>query len=281
MKFDIVIGNPPYNNDIYIPFVELGHQLSTEASVFITPAKWQAKGDRSTKDRPNDRFRNNIVPYISKIVYYPNSEDVFNIWLTCGICYYLVNKEVCNNKYIKNICNTNQNINGEIYVNKRNIRNIYIWRSILEKIYDNKDEKIGIDKVLRDYTRDFYDDGTIIVKMNWALSWGGLLTKGDTFVTEPSEVTENSIVEKTSSSAIWFKGSKEECTSFKSYIDTRFIRFLLFNFISGQSISADIFRFIPDPGAFDHIFTDEELYKKYNLTDEEINIIESVIKERK
>ena len=26
-------------------------------------------------------------------------------------------------------------------------------------------------------------------------------------------------------------------------------------------------------------FTDEELYKKYNLTDEEINIIESVIKE--
>lgn len=32
---------------------------------------------------------------------------------------------------------------------------------------------------------------------------------------------------------------------------------------------------------FDHIFTDAELYKKYELTDKEINIIESVIKERK
>jgi translation elongation factor P/translation initiation factor 5A len=30
-----------------------------------------------------------------------------------------------------------------------------------------------------------------------------------------------------------------------------------------------------------HIFTDQELYEEYNLTDEEINIIESVIKERK
>lgn len=40
-------------------------------------------------------------------------------------------------------------------------------------------------------------------------------------------------------------------------------------------------RFVPDPGAFDHIFTDEELYKKYNLTDDEIKLIESVIKERK
>lgn len=29
------------------------------------------------------------------------------------------------------------------------------------------------------------------------------------------------------------------------------------------------------------MFTDQELYEEYNLTDEEINIIESVIKERK
>ena len=43
----------------------------------------------------------------------------------------------------------------------------------------------------------------------------------------------------------------------------------------------ETWRFVPKPEAFDHIFTDQELYKKYNLTDEEINIIESVIKERK
>lgn len=49
----------------------------------------------------------------------------------------------------------------------------------------------------------------------------------------------------------------------------------------GGNVNLKAFEFVPDPGAFDHIFTDEELYKKYNLTDEEINIIESVIKERK
>lgn len=48
VKFDIVIGNPPYNNDLYIPFVEAGHKLSKEYTVMITPAKWQAKGGGKT-----------------------------------------------------------------------------------------------------------------------------------------------------------------------------------------------------------------------------------------
>lgn len=45
--------------------------------------------------------------------------------------------------------------------------------------------------------------------------------------------------------------------------------------------SAFSWQFIPDPGEFDHIFTDDELYQRYNLTQDEINIIESIIKERK
>ena len=55
------------------------------------------------------------------------------------------------------------------------------------------------------------------------------------------------------------------------------------NFIlMGQSRKmVETFRFVPDPGDFDHIFTDAELYQKYGLTQNEINIIESVIKERK
>ena len=72
MKINAVIGNPPYNNDMYIPFVEMGHQLATDCSLFITPAKWQAKGGKD-----NEAFRQNIVPYMSKIVYYPATPDVF------------------------------------------------------------------------------------------------------------------------------------------------------------------------------------------------------------
>lgn len=74
----------------------------------------------------------------------------------------------------------------------------------------------------------------------------------------------------------------KKCESFISYCNTRIIRFLVFIGCCGDSISnTETWRFVPAPEAFDHIFTDQELYEKYQLTDEEINIIESVIKERK
>jgi site-specific DNA-methyltransferase (adenine-specific) len=73
-----------------------------------------------------------------------------------------------------------------------------------------------------------------------------------------------------------------QAESLKSYLSTRLIQFIINASLIGANLTnKESWRFVPDPGTFDHIFTDEELYKKYNLTDEEINIIESVIKERK
>ena len=75
--------------------------------------------------------------------------------------------------------------------------------------------------------------------------------------------------------------------SFREYINAFnkcLIKFLiLINLSSLTIINNNTFRFVPAPptGKFDHIFTDQELYEKYNLTPEKINIIESVIKERK
>lgn len=73
----------------------------------------------------------------------------------------------------------------------------------------------------------------------------------------------------------------DEAKSFQSYIHSKLCSFLFFLGICDATITSQFFRFIPDPGSFDHIFTDQELYQKYNLTPDEINIIESVIKERK
>lgn len=75
--------------------------------------------------------------------------------------------------------------------------------------------------------------------------------------------------------------TEAEADSFISYTECKLIKFLHFIGVNATTETSEFWRFIPDPGKFDHIFTDEELYKKYNLTDEEINIIESVIKERK
>ena len=48
-------------------------------------------------------------------------------------------------------------------------------------------------------------------------------------------------------------------------------------------LTDDCFRFVPAPpsGKFDHIYTDEELYKAFNLPQKYIDVIEAVIKERK
>lgn len=44
--------------------------------------------------------------------------------------------------------------------------------------------------------------------------------------------------------------------------------------------SKQAWRFIPDPGKFDNIYTDDELYRKYKITDDEKAIIEAIIKPR-
>lgn len=88
----------------------------------------------------------------------------------------------------------------------------------------------------------------------------------------------------TSSSSvhIFTSDNKEEALSFLSYITSKFVSFLILINLKGSVIFDDItLKYVPDPGSFDHIFTDKEIYEKYNLADEEINVIESVIKERK
>lgn len=74
----------------------------------------------------------------------------------------------------------------------------------------------------------------------------------------------------------------DEAKSFASFMYSKIVRFICVTTLVGTNLAnKEAWRCIRVPGSFDHIFTDQELYKKYNLTDEEINIIESVIKERK
>lgn len=117
MKFDVVVGNPPYNNDIYLDFVTLGHHLSAQYTLMITPAKWQAKTDgkpagSSTIDK-NKEFRKNIVPFMSKIVYYRDTTEIFNITDDGGISYYLMNKVNNPYKMVKCICSKNRSLESD------------------------------------------------------------------------------------------------------------------------------------------------------------------------
>ena len=294
MKFDVVIGNPPYNNDLYLDFVTQGHQLSKEYDVWITPAKWQAKGGKKNED-----FRKNIVPHMGKIVFYPDSLDVFCISEPSGISYYLICKTKQSNCEVKNKSALNSIINCT--VNRSLQMSETLWNygnNIVKKIYENEDYKpyqirevlankkytININKQLLNCLSYVWDWEKSCIKREYAGKGGYVFDrrgKAKVFG-NPKLITDGIDNHSGTSINLFTTDDIDEAKSFLSWAYSKFVQFLILINRYAQNMMNDIgWRFVPDPGPFDHIFTDEELYQKYNLTQEEINIIESVIKERK
>ena len=71
--------------------------------------------------------------------------------------------------------------------------------------------------------------------------------------------------------------SREESYNVISYIKTRFFRYLVFIKKKTQDAARDVYQFVPLQD-FSKPWTDEELYAKYKLTEDEIAFIESMIK---
>ena len=71
--------------------------------------------------------------------------------------------------------------------------------------------------------------------------------------------------------------NNEEAVNFVTYIKTKFVRILIASIKLTQDCLSGVFRFVPLQD-FSKPWTDEELYKKYNLTEDEIAFIESMIK---
>lgn len=282
MEFDLVIGNPPYNKGADIDFVFLGCELSSKYVCMITPAKWQtaeATQGISSKHSYGD-FRKEIVPHIKEVCFYPCCKDVFDIYQTDGITYFLVDKDIkYDTTYVVNKCNDIEVFNGEqcrSILKEESLLNI--GQEIIESlgkykafqfpyITGNKQYEIWMNTKVSGY--DWYS------------------TQHPRYVLSTSRLIDNSKNESYSGEAkcIFESDSLDECKSFVSWIYSRFTRFFLVPNISKlNNIQTDhCFRFVPAPpsGKFDHIYTDEELYKEFNLPQKYIDVIESVIKERK
>jgi site-specific DNA-methyltransferase (adenine-specific) len=99
VKFDVVIGNPPYQlgqsggesvggfaMPIYQKFVESAKQLDPHFIVMVTPSRWFAGG------RGLDEFRNRMLNdrRLVELVDYPNSADVFpGLDIKGGVSFFL------------------------------------------------------------------------------------------------------------------------------------------------------------------------------------------------
>ena len=72
--------------------------------------------------------------------------------------------------------------------------------------------------------------------------------------------------------------SEDEAKNFIEYAKTKFFRFLVLMKKNTQHLKADRFSFVPDLN-MNKKWTDKELYDKYGIDSEEINFINSLVKE--
>lgn len=289
MKFDVVIGNPPYSKGMDLDFVDLGYKLSNKYTVMITPAKWQtAANDYSgcaSKNINYKQFREMYVPHMSYVCFYPDCVDVFNVSQSDGITYYILDPNLHAECTVENKCKINK------YLNSCRNRNISDRQTLWNVAND-------IVEYLAQYKRFVFKhplQAEYLVITNSQLANGGgarggvgiFNNEGNFQCVGLSDIyTPQTQMQASGASCITFtSNSKDECESFISWLNTKFTRFFVAINISKLTgiLTNDYFRFVPAPptGKFDHIYTDQELYEAFDLPQKYRDVIEAVIKERK
>lgn len=144
MKFDVIIGNPPYQlNDggygksakpIYQLFIEKAKQLNPRYLSMVIPSRWFTGG------RGLDAFRQTMLSdkHIRKLVDYENFKDIFpGVDLAGGACYFLWDRDhegICE---VTNCASGEDDITNSRYLDEfevfiRSNRALSIVRKVME-----------------------------------------------------------------------------------------------------------------------------------------------------
>lgn len=321
MKFDVIIGNPPYQLEtggsgrqakpIYNLFVDQAKSLNPNYLVMIIPSRWFAGG------MGLDKFRDSMLSdgKIKKIVDYSNGKDVFPNNSVGGVCYFIWDRQYngpCNFVNVRNditsesirkldeypvLIRYNQAID---IVRKISVFNEPKISSVVSSI-----SPFGIPTMVRGELNEsernnialHSSKGVGYISLNDVQKGHNLLNKWKLMISqtsaehagEPRKDGKFGII----SGSMKVLGPNEVCThsyltlgpydnkliveNLECYLKTKFSRFLILQALSSIHLKSDTFMFLPIQD-FTKKWSDEELYKKYSLTLDEIEFIESMIK---
>ena len=320
MKFDVIIGNPPYQLEVgiekdnysiplYHKFIQQGKKLKPHYLSMIVPSRWFAGG------RGLDEFRDEMLTdnRIEKLVDFPNAVDCFpGVDISGGVCYFLWNRDYqgeceITSKQGKDYTSTmrrsllEKNNNTFIRFNEA-IPIIRKIASFKENTFDtlvSPQTPFGIVSSFKNYKDEYFDgaisiytvngkkyiDKDVVTKNpNWidchkvyiSKSYGERGAYPYRFLAKPFIGEPNSCCTQTYLMIGGFD-SQQTCENVISYIHTKFFRFCIMQKKNTQDAMRGVYSYVPIQD-FTKKWTDEKLYAKYGLTDEEINFIESMIR---
>ena len=339
MKFDVVVGNPPYQisdggaqasaKPIYQHFVKLSNELTNHYSSLIIPSRWYVGGkglDEFREDMLNDRHIKELHDCLTP-------EDIFpNTNIRGGVCYFLRDSANTNNDLVEVITHENNSIvnttirplkiegleffmrdgkaidiikkvennNFESFSNIISSRKPFGLEGTFTKSKDFHKELKEINEPIKCYGKakniGFVERNIITTNKKWIDKWKVMMPYANNIGTELNDDNLNAFVGEPNSictETFLVVGAennlnKESANNICRYLRTKFARFLHSLSKISQHATAKTYKFVPlqdftnnsdiDWSKSVHKI-DMQLYKKYNLTEDEISYIESKIKE--
>lgn len=346
MNFDIIVGNPPYQENIsnevgnaslakqlFPSFVRFVMELNPKYGSLIIPSKWFLA---DAQDKSFIKLREYVKDnnHIKNMVSFTGNNEVFKDVNVGNVSYFLYDKDYSGDvEFVENSDETVSKVIRPLFeegldvILPINNKNLF---SILKKVRESKDFSslmeiangrnafgvVGKDSVVKKISKEEYFDNAVSLRCAHEIiryidethitknkeimkSWkiitskanggAGLLTDnkqvsiiGKSYLAPPMSACTDSLI------PIGCFDSKEEAENLLKYMSTKFLRFMVGIVKSSQNLYQPVYRFVPiqDFASKSDIDwnkniheIDLQLYKKYNLTDDEINYIESKIKE--